>query len=277
MWIGMAHDSTEMREDERMGKVIEPSLERVLEFCAREPVERVFIQDVAQRGFGRFVALPGRRGDLTALCHIGANLVPSGEGCGAFADAAARSSSRMLIGEERAVTELWQASRKELPPVREDRPGQPVYTIVEPPPPGDSGLRAATVADVERLLPACAAAHAEELGIDPLARDEDGFRWRTRAQTEDGRSWLWLEDGGIRFKAEASAWTESAVQIQQVWVDPELRGRGYASRGLRDLIRLLLASTPIVTLFVRTDNAPAIALYESIGMQRALTYRSILF
>ena len=81
----------------------------------------------------------------------------------------------------------------------------------------------------------------------------------------------------ILFKAEASAWTPTAVQIQQVWVDPEARGRGYASRGLRDLCRLLLARTPTVTLFVRTENAPAIALYESIGMRRVLEYRSILF
>jgi hypothetical protein len=277
MWIGMAHDFIEMREDGPVSELIEPSLERVLEFCGRDPVERVFIQDVAQRGFGRFVALAADDGALAALCHIGANLVPSGEGCALFAAAAARSGSRMLIGEQRAVTELWEAASDRLPPAREDRPGQPVYTMLEPPPAGGTGLRPATLADLDRLVPACAAAHAEELGIDPLLRDEEGFRWRTRAQIEDGRSWLWLEDGAIRFKAEASAWTDTAVQIQQVWVDPEQRRRGYASRGLRDLVRLLLESTPIVTLFVRTDNAPAIGLYDSIGMERALTYRSILF
>ena len=44
----------------------------------------------------------------------------------------------------------------------------------------------------------------------------------------------------ILFKAEASAWTPTAVQIQQVWVDPEARGHGYGQRGLRDLCRLLL-------------------------------------
>jgi predicted GNAT family acetyltransferase len=183
----------------------------------------------------------------------------------------------MIIGEEGAVDELWAAAAPLMPRPREDRPGQPVYTMTTPPPQGDTGLRAATLADLERLLPACADAHRLELGIDPRARDEEGFRWRVRSQIEDGRSWIWIEDGVILFKAEASAWTPAAVQIQQVWVDPEARGRGYAKRGLRDLIRLLLDSTPVVTLFVRTDNLPAIRLYDSIGMSHVLSYRSILF
>jgi predicted GNAT family acetyltransferase len=66
------------------------------------------------------------------------------------------------------------------------------------------------------------------------------------------------------------------VQLQQVWVDPIVRRRGYASRGLRDLVRLLLREVPRVCLFVRAENAAAIALYESIGMERVLTYRSVL-
>jgi ribosomal protein S18 acetylase RimI-like enzyme len=46
---------------------------------------------------------------------------------------------------------------------------------------------------------------------------------------------------------------------------------------MRDLVRLLLNSSPTVTLFVRAENAPAIATYEAIGMQKVLEYRSILF
>jgi predicted GNAT family acetyltransferase len=65
--------------------------------------------------------------------------------------------------------------------------------------------------------------------------------------------------------------------VQQVWVDPAARGRGDGSRGLRDLCRLLLATTPVVTLFVRRENDAAIALYDSIGMRRVLEYRSLLF
>jgi predicted GNAT family acetyltransferase len=182
----------------------------------------------------------------------------------------------MLIGEQGAVTELWDAVQGRLAALREDRPGQPVYVLDTAPEPGGTGLRAATLRDLDLLVPACAAAHEVELGIDPLRRDPEGFRWRTRAQIEDGRSWLWEEDGLIRFKAEASAWTPAAVQLQQVWTDPAARGRGYAAAALRDLIRLLLERVPRVCLFVRAENTAAIRLYDRVGMRHVLDYRSVL-
>jgi RimJ/RimL family protein N-acetyltransferase len=253
-----------------------PDLEEVLAFCDEDPIERVFLADVARRGLGRFAALRDG-GRLTALCHLGANVVPSGEGTAAFAELAVRARPRMLIGDEEAVSELWAAAESELPAPREDRPGQPVYVLEEPPPPGDSGLRAAQLADLELLVRTSAAAYVEEAGIDAYARDPALFEWRTRTQIEERRSWLWEEDGKILFKAEASAWTRHAVQLQQVWVDPELRGRGYAKQGLADLCRLLLETTPAVCLFVRPENAVAIRLYESTGMRRVGAYRSLIF
>ena len=257
-------------------RLIEPSTEQILRFCAVSPVERVYLEDVARRAQGRFAAVGTTEGELHALCHLGSNLVPSGSGCGAFASLAARSGARMIIGESTAVSDLWDAARRRLPKPRLDRPGQPVYSISEKPRPGDTGLRAATADDLDLLVPSCAAAHFEELGVDPLRRDPEGFRWRTRAQIEEGRSWLWAEDDVIRFKAEASAWTPAAVQLQQVWTDPPARRQGYGARALRDLIRLLLDGTPTVCLFVRAENWPAIRLYESVGMAHVLDYRSVL-
>jgi uncharacterized protein len=256
--------------------VVEPTRSQILDFCAEDPVERVFLEDVARRGLGRFSALASN-GRLTALCHVGANVVPSGDGCGAFARAAAASRARMMIGEERAVGELWTEAGARMPTPREDRPGQPVYVLEQAPEPGETQLREATLADLALLVPACAAAHEEEIGLNPLDRDPDGFRWRTQAQIGEGRSWLWLENGTILFKAEASAWTPEAVQLQQVWVDPSVRNRGYAQRGMRDLCRRLLEQVPRVCLFVRPENAPAIRVYEAIGMQRTITYRSLIF
>jgi GNAT superfamily N-acetyltransferase len=260
----------------RLRRTVEPDLSQILAFCAEDPIERVFLEDVARRGLGRFTGL-ARGGRLTALCHVGANVVPSGPGCGAFADAAVRGRARMVIGEEQAVGELWKEASGRMPVPRQDRPGQPVYVLESPPAGGESGLRESTLDDLGLLVPACARAHYEEIGIDPLVRDPEGFRWRTQAQIGEGRSWIWLENGTILFKAEASAWTPSAVQLQQVWVDPDVRGRGYAQRGMRDLCRTLLERVPAVCLFVRAENAVAIRVYEAIGMRRTLTYRSLIF
>ena len=259
-----------------MARLTQPRLEQILDFCAEDPVERVFLEDVARRGVGRFSAVE-RRGRLDALCHIGANVVPAGAGCDAFARQTASSRALMIHGDERAVSELWDAAAPRMPRPRADRRGQPVYELDRLPPAGRSGLRPATIADLDVLVPACAAAHEEEIGQNPLRRDPEGFRWRTRAQIEAGRSWIWRKNGTILFKAEASAWTPLAVQLQQVWVDPPARGRGNAKRALRDLCRLLLDRVPTVCLFVRAENVPAIRLYESVGMRRTLAYRSILF
>jgi hypothetical protein len=257
------------------GKPFQPPLDEILGFCARDPIERVFLEDVARRGLGRFLGV-AEDGELVGLCHVGVNVVPSGRGCGDFAREVARASPRMLIGESSAVDELWAAASARLPRPREDRPGQPVFVIARPPEPGGTGLRPATHDDFDLLLPACAAAHEQELGVDPMRRDAEGFRWRTRSQIEEGRSWLWAEDGTILFKAEASAWTPSAVQLQQVWVDPLVRRSGFGARGMRDLCRMLLERVPAVCLFVRSENIPAIRLYEAIRMEHVLDYRSLL-
>jgi ribosomal protein S18 acetylase RimI-like enzyme len=259
-----------------MAHLEEPSLDQVLEFCSAEPVERVFLDEAARRGLGRMLAtIEGGR--ITALCHFGANVVPSGADSAAFAEEAADSHARMIIGDERAVSELWDAARPRMTPPREDRPGQPVFAIARPPEPGGTALREAQPKDLELLLPACAATHEGEIGVDPLRMDAEGFRRRTRQQIDDGRSWVWIENGTILFKAEASAWTPHAVQLQQVWVDPDARNQGCGTRGLSDLIGLLLDRAPRVCLFVRADNPAAIRLYEKIGMERVGLYRSLLF
>ena len=143
-------------------------------FCAEEPVERVFLEDVARRGLGRFAGVArGRR--LTALCHVGANVVPSGRGCGAFADAPPRVEARMLIGEEGAVRELWdelrgRAARGRARTGRASRSSRS-RSRREPARPGCARRRSRTST---LLVPACAAAHELELGVDPLGATPTG-------------------------------------------------------------------------------------------------------
>jgi predicted GNAT family acetyltransferase len=46
---------------------------------------------------------------------------------------------------------------------------------------------------------------------------------------------------------------------------------------MSDLCRLLLGRAPSVCLFVRPENGAAIRVYEGIGMQRTISYRSLIF
>src|SRR5581483_3655443 len=103
-------------------KLVDPTRAQVLAYCAEDSIERVFLEDVERRGLGRFKAVATRGGRLEALCYVGANIVPSGRGCEAFADVAVGARARMVIGEAGAVSDLWAAASRRLPALREDRP-----------------------------------------------------------------------------------------------------------------------------------------------------------
>jgi ribosomal-protein-alanine N-acetyltransferase len=55
-------------------------------------------------------------------------------------------------------------------------------------------------------------------------------------------------------------------EIHTIGVDPEVQGRGIGRRLLDELLAIAAGGT--VFLEVRTDNAAAIALYESVGFAR---------
>ena len=79
-----------------------------------------------------------------------------------------------------------------------------------------------------------------------------------------------LQGGGVRLDALRGAAPAGLGR-------PRVRRRGYAQRGMRDLCRLLLERVPAVCLFVRAENAPAIRVYEAIGMRHTISYRSLIF
>ena len=258
-------------------RLVEPSTDQVLAYCADEPVERVFLEDVARRGTGHFAALEREDGSLQALCHLGTNVVPSGEGCEGFAELAVagvatdadRRAPRGRRPLECVATEARPCAGGSAPAARVRRPPSR-------PSPAGRGCAPATPTDLDLLVPACARAHHEELGVDPLRRDANGFRWRTRVQIEEGRSWLWVEDGVILFKAEASAWTPTRCSCSRSGSTPPRAG--WATRPGRCATCSSGSSgdVPAVCLFVRAENAAAIRLYETVGMRHVLDYRSVL-
>jgi predicted GNAT family acetyltransferase len=185
---------------------------------------------------------------------------------------------RAIISPAHLVEMLWTRLRTRLDPPTVVRMNQPVYAIRgRLDYPDLSEARYATARDLETLVPACAAMHREEVGIDPMDRDAGGYRERVRELVEQKRSVIRVVDGTIAAKCEYSAVTNDTVQLIGVWTNPRFRRRGHARLLLREVCGHLARKGKTVTLFVNDFNLPAIALYESLGYQRIGMNRALIW
>jgi predicted GNAT family acetyltransferase len=185
---------------------------------------------------------------------------------------------RAIISPAHLVEMLWARLRTRLDPPTVVRMNQPVYAMrgrLDYPDLKES--RYATMRDLEALVPACAAMHREEVGIDPLDRDAAGYRERVRELVEQKRSVIRVVDGRIAAKCEYSAVTSETVQLMGVWTDPRFRRCGYARALLREVCGHCARKGKTVTLFVNDFNLPAIALYEELGFQRIGMNRALIW
>ena len=185
---------------------------------------------------------------------------------------------RAIISPAALVEKLWQRLRMRIDPPTVVRMNQPVYSIRRRFDfPELTKARYATVEDLDQLVPACAAMHKEEVGIDPLERDSAGYRERIRELIDRKRAIVRVENGLIAAKCEFSAVSDDAVQLMGVWTHPQFRRRGWSRATLREVCGHLFRRGKNVTLFVNDFNLPAVNLYESIGFQRIGVNRALIW
>src|SRR5207237_5848848 len=185
---------------------------------------------------------------------------------------------RAIISPAPLVDALWKRLQSQLDAPTVVRMSQPVYAIAGRLDfPDLKQCRYSTLRDLDALVPACAAMHKEEVGIDPLERDAPGYRERIRELVEKKRSIIRKVQGVIVSKCEYSAVTSHCVQLMGVWTNPRARRHGYAFGMLREVCGHLARKGKTVTLFVNDFNAPAIALYESLGFKRIGMNRALIW
>lgn len=185
---------------------------------------------------------------------------------------------RAIISPAPLVEALWTRVKERLEPPTVVRMNQPIYAIrgrLDYPDLKESSY--SSMRDLDALVPACAAMHAEEVGIDPLERDAAGYRDRVRELIEKKRSVIRRAQGVIAAKCEYSAVTPQCVQLMGVWTNPRVRRQGYARALLREVCGHLARKGKTVTLFVNDFNAPAITLYESLGFYRIGMNRALIW
>jgi predicted GNAT family acetyltransferase len=185
---------------------------------------------------------------------------------------------RAIISPARLVELLWRRLQSRLDPPTVVRMNQPIYAIQGRFDfPDLHHARYSSLRDLDALVPACAAMHKEEVGIDPLERDAAGYRERIRELVEKKRSVIHLYQGVIAAKCEFSAVTAEAVQLMGVWTHPRYRRQGFARELLREVCGHVARKGKSVTLFVNDFNRPAIALYEALGFRQIGVNRALIW
>lgn len=264
----------------------EEDLAEVRALCERHEITSILAaQNLERTTLGSKFLMVGEPGEVRAVAWSGHNLVPVGdaEAMPQLARHLKRRPRRAtsIVGEAEAVLALWDEVSGSWGQAREIRADQPALVIRDDPTvPGDDRLRAADPRDFDLLFPAAVAMFTEEVGYDPT-RTGGGYPSYVRSLIENRRAFLIVEpiDGvpTVVFKADIGALWGRVAQIQGVWVHPELRGKGLATAGMAEVVRLVRQDVaPVVSLYVNNYNHSARRVYEKVGFQHEATYATIM-
>ena len=213
-----------------------------------------------------------------------------------------------VCGPARDVAAIWGALSEQGVRARQERWRQPVLaaphahaglgSVRRPRHPSLSwvgqAVRPAQPSETEMVLPASVDMFIGELGYDPTT-DGPGYRRHVCWLIEQRRSYVVLDDGAggpaqpgspraVAFKADVGALWHSPdggiAQLTGVWTRPDLRGRGVGAAALAGVVdavrRDLVGADGVVSLYVNDYNAPAMALYRSLGFEQVGLFATVL-
>lgn len=268
-------------------------LTAVVRLLMRQPVHNVFVSSrIRHLGLDPFVlGCPvwgyWRDEELVALCHAGSNLVPVGAGEPEVVEAFAREAGRirrcssisgdaaLALGLYRALVDRWGESWSR---PREVRAVQPLMLMdADPDLPGDPRVEVITQRDQEAYFSAAVAMYTEEVGVSPLEPSSSAYRSYVHSLINMARAFGVVENGRVLFKADLGSVSGSHCQVQGVWLDPALRGRGLAAAMMASVVRLARRVSPHVSLYVNSFNTRAIRTYQRVGFSQVGTLATVLY
>lgn len=139
--------------------------------------------------------------------------------------------------------------------------------------PGGSGVRRATLDDLDALVPMIAAYRVED-GLSRKGDDHSAWiRTHAKERVESGNLFVVATSGRPVFTGAFNFAGRYGSGLGGIYTEPSVRGKGLASRAVADLCRMALAVGPVVTLHVAQDNVPAIRAYERAGFRMAGRFR----
>ncbi|HET9871732.1 MAG TPA: GNAT family N-acetyltransferase [Propionibacteriaceae bacterium] len=256
------------------------------------PVENVFVAarirsaGLEQTSLGCAMWGFERAGVLRSLCHAGFNLVPvnaDAEAVAAFAGFAGRDRMcSSIFGPSTVVMDLWHQLSERWggcwADVREVRPRQPVLSIeTEPSVEPNPAVRRVTIEHWDAYFDAAVKMYTEEVGVSPIQGNPAGYRFYVRQLITSGRAFALFDGPRVLFKADLGSVSGTVSQVQGVWVDPELRGRGMAAPAMAAVVRLARKITPTVSLYVNDFNTRALRAYLRVGFTPVGEFATVLY
>lgn len=259
----------------------------VLAFLGKRPVHTVFLagfihdNGLASRlNRGRFYGCRDAQGNLEGVALIGHFILVEARtkaALSAFARLAQDCrSAYMILGETDKIQDFWGQYAKDGRTPRhvcrellfeQQLPNNPLEPV--------SGLRQAMPDDLKIVIPVYAEGVFQESGVNPLEADPAGFHQRWLRRIEQGRVWVWIEDGHLIFNADVVSETPEVIYLEGVYVNPDERGKGYGIRCLSQLSRILLGQARSLCLFLNARNAQVAAFYEKAGFKLNASYDTI--
>lgn len=295
----MLHVRTEFRANElnhklapKVGSILVDRLldgeeAEVLEFLAQRPIHTVAMMSlIHDNGLesplnrGTFYGCRDVNGRLEGVALVGhATLMEtvSDRALAALAQVAQQcANTHMIMGEKERVADFWghyaAAGRRQRLAAREwlfelSWPIEAREPVI--------GLRPATPAELDLVMPVQAELAFAESGVDPLQVDPEGFRKRCLRRIEQGRTWVVIEDGKLIFKADVISRTQQVNYLEGIWVREDRRANNNGLRFMSALIRVLLEDTKSICLLVNETNKPAMNFYRKCGFHFRATYETI--
>lgn len=223
-------------------------------------------------------------GRLEAACWVGGNVIPTPSSTRAaeqIGDYVARTAGRVgsIFGDYASVHTInaqferygrWAKNVRRSQPLLELRalsPGEVASNVV-----------VAEPSEIDQVLPAATAMFEEEVGFRPLSGPGSGYRSKVASLLDGGRTLVGRDPrGAISFKADFGVVSTHTIQIQGVWLRPDLRGKGLSAPYMRAVAAKALALRPSVSLYVNDFNARARALYSRVGFTEVGRYATVMF
>ncbi len=265
----------------RLSLLTENDRVEVLAFLAVRPVHTVVMTSfIVDNGIesdlnrGKYFGFRGTDGKLEGVALIGHSTLVEArtdEALRALAVCARKSETpiHLVMSSGEAANDFWQEMTDGLK--------QPRLTCTEAlfdvsfPFPVRKADREVKNADMSHLIEV-AEAQAEvafiECGVDPMAKDREGFLKRVARRIEKNRVFVVTDGDELVFKADIIAETAECIYLEGIYVGEKYRGMGIGSACLSNLTVDLLGRTSNICMLSNVDFEAAHKSYAKAGFKK---------